>query len=542
MATDYLSALNVGSGLNTTEIIDSLVQAERTPRENMINTAKEEKTVSISALGTVKTELSGLNASLDVVGSVSGLAAIQSGNSVQVEITDSNLASAFSHQIEVDSLATAQSLVFSGFTSREQTLGAGSLTLSFGAWDADTGVFTADTDQSDSVITIADGQDSLAEIMEAINAADIGATASIIDTGDGNFNLMLRSDTGASNALRVTASETTSGSGLAGLDYTSYDATKEVVAASDASFTLDGVAVTRQTNDIDDLFAGMSVTLSRTTLSAQTIGARWDSPTALAAMNVLVENVNGFRATLTELSRRGSNGVEGGPLAGDPLARSILNRVRSFTTQPIEGYGEDPVYLANFGLKTERDGTITFDEDIFRAAFEADPSSFNAIIKNSITTSEPGITASVFGNDWTGGSYTMAIDNNGDATIDDQDMTLTSGVYRMDEGEANGLRLDVPDGVTSATIYMGRSMVSKLQQYIGVMLERNNDIDNVIDRYNSDISDYDDKLSALDDRMASVRERYVTQFSAMESLVASLKKTEEGLSNMMDSWRGMMNN
>ncbi len=542
MATDYLSALNVGSGLNTTEIIDSLVQAERTPRENMINTAKEEKTVSISALGTVKTELSGLNASLDVVGSVSGLAAIQSGNSVQVEITDSNLASAFSHQIEVDSLATAQSLVFSGFTSREQTLGAGSLTLSFGAWDADTGVFTADTDQSDSVITIADGQDSLAEIMEAINAADIGATASIIDTGDGNFNLMLRSDTGASNALRVTASETTSGSGLAGLDYTSYDATKEVVAASDASFTLDGVAVTRQTNDIDDLFAGISVTLSRTTLSAQTIGARWDSPTALAAMNVLVENVNGFRATLTELSRRGSNGVEGGPLAGDPLARSILNRVRSFTTQPIEGYGEDPVYLANFGLKTERDGTITFDEDIFTAAFEADPSSFNAIIKNSITTSEPGITASVFGNDWTGGSYTMAIDNNGDATIDDQDMTLTSGVYRMDEGEANGLRLDVPDGVTSATIYMGRSMVSKLQQYIGVMLERNNDIDNVIDRYKSDISDYDDKLSALDDRMASVRERYVTQFSAMESLVASLKKTEEGLSNMMDSWRGMMNN
>ena len=51
MATDYLSALNIGSGLNTTEIIDSLVNAERAPREKVINTAKEEKTVSISALG-----------------------------------------------------------------------------------------------------------------------------------------------------------------------------------------------------------------------------------------------------------------------------------------------------------------------------------------------------------------------------------------------------------------------------------------------------------------------------------------------------------
>ena len=120
-------------------------------------------------------------------------------------------------------------------------------------------------------------------------------------------------------------------------------------------------------------------------------------------------------------------------------------------------------------------------------------------------------------------------------------MTLISGVYRISEGNANGLRLDVPDGVSSATIYMGRSMVSQLQQYIDTMLARNNDIDNVIDRYNSDISDYDDKLSALDNRMTSLRERYVTQFSAMESLVASLKKTEEGLNNMMDSWRGMMN-
>ena len=542
MATDYLSALNVGSGLNTTEIIDSLVNAERAPREKVINTAKEEKTVSISALGQVKTELSGLNASLDVVGSVSGLAEIQSGSSVQVEITDSNLATAFRHQIEVDSLATAQTLVFSGFTSREQALGAGSLTISFGEWDADTGVFTADPDQSDSAITITDGQDSLEEIMAAINSADIGATASIIDTGDGNLNLIIRSEIGASNALRVTANETTPGSGLAELDYTSYDATKEVVAASDASFTLDGVTVTRQTNDIDDLFAGMKITLSQTTSSAETIGARWDSATALAAMNVLVESVNGFRATLTALSRRGIGGVEGGALAGDPLARNILNRMRSFTTQPIEGYGEDPIYLANFGLKTARDGTISLEEDIFTAAFEADPSSFKAIIKNSITTSQPGITASVVGDDWTEGNYTLSIDANGDANINGSAMILSSGVYSISEGDPNGLRLDVPDGVTTATIYMGRSMISQMQQYIDTMLARNNDIDGIISRYRNDISDYEDKLSALDNRMASLRKRYVSQFSAMNNVLASAKKTREGLTNMMDTWRGMMNN
>ena len=45
MAVDYLSALNVGSGLNVTQIVDALVDAEKTPRENTINEKIAEKTV-----------------------------------------------------------------------------------------------------------------------------------------------------------------------------------------------------------------------------------------------------------------------------------------------------------------------------------------------------------------------------------------------------------------------------------------------------------------------------------------------------------------
>ena len=33
MAVDYLSALNAGSGLNTTQIVDALVEASRAPKE-----------------------------------------------------------------------------------------------------------------------------------------------------------------------------------------------------------------------------------------------------------------------------------------------------------------------------------------------------------------------------------------------------------------------------------------------------------------------------------------------------------------------------
>jgi len=539
MATDYLSALNMGSGLNTTEIIDALVGAERTPREKIITDSKEERDVSISALGQVKTGLSGFNNSLSVVKTVSGLAPVQPATAARLTIDDASKARAFSHQLEVQSLATAQTLVFDGFTSTTQSLGAGSLTFSFGSWSG--GVFTADANASDHTLTIAAGTDSLSDVRDAINNANIGVSASLITTSSGNVSLMMKSSTGAEKALRITATETVGGSGLAGLDYTSYDNSVELTAAADARLTLDGVAVTRSTNQIDDLFDGLEMTLLKTTTSAETIGVEWDTDTALAAMNVLVEQINEFNTTLADLSKRSLDGSDNGPLAGEPLVARIKRQMRAITTKPIAGYGDDPIYLASFGLKTERDGTITLDETTFKKAFQDNPADFSAIVQNRITASHPGISASVFSDNWTGGSYALAVDGNGDATLNGAAMSLANGVHRISTGDANGLSLTIPAGVTSETIYMGRSIVSQLEQYVDSLLERNSNIDALINRYNDDIADFDDQLASLDARMTSLRARYVTQFSAMESLVSSMKNTETALDNMMESWKGMMN-
>jgi len=538
MATDYLSALNVGSGLNTTEIIDALVNAERAPREKIITDGKEERNVSISALGQVKTELSGFNSSLGIVKSVSGLVPVQPATAARLDITDASKAGAFSHQLEVQSLATAQTLVFDGFTAPEQELGAGSLTISFGTWSG--GSFTADANASDATITIADGADSLSDIRNAINAADIGVTASLITTSSGNVSLMVKSATGADKALRVVATETLSGSGLAGLDYSAHDNTVELTAATDASLTIDGVTVTRSTNTIDDLFDGMEMTLLKTTSGAETIGADWDSTTALAAMNVLVEQINTLNSTLADLSKRSTDGTKNGPLAGDPLVRGIRNRMRAITTEPIRGYGDDPVYLANFGLRTERDGSITLDENTFLKTFKDNPADFSAIVQNRITASNPGIKVSAFSDDWKSGTYALAVFGNGDTTLDGVEISGSNGTYRITAGDANGLSLTLPSGISNETIYMGRSIVSQLENYVDTLLVRNNDIDTLISRYNDDIAEFDDKLASLDSRMTSLKDRYVRQFSAMESLVASLKNTETSLNNMMESWKGMM--
>ena len=71
---DYLSAINQsGSGLNITQIVDSLVDAEKTPQENAIQTKIDDKTTSISAIGEVKSALSVLSSSLPGYAHESGL-------------------------------------------------------------------------------------------------------------------------------------------------------------------------------------------------------------------------------------------------------------------------------------------------------------------------------------------------------------------------------------------------------------------------------------------------------------------------------------
>ena len=73
MAVDYLSALNVGSGLNVTQIVDAIVDAERVPQENVIQKRIDDKTVSVSALGQLKGDLSTLDKNLEAIDGKTGL-------------------------------------------------------------------------------------------------------------------------------------------------------------------------------------------------------------------------------------------------------------------------------------------------------------------------------------------------------------------------------------------------------------------------------------------------------------------------------------
>jgi len=539
MSVDYLSSLNAGTGLNTTEIIESLVNAERAPKEELINNKREKRTVEISGLGQTKQGFETLKTGLVPATGVTGLSASSSSTAVSLEITDPDKASAFSSSVIVDSVATAQTLVFGGHASETADTGTGSLTLSFGSWAVD-GSFASNSNRTDVTVQVTSPNNTLVGLRDAINTASDDVKASVLKTSDNTYALVIRSRDGASHAMRITASEDDGAAGLTNFAYTAVDNNTQTVAGADASLRLDGTTITRETNSITDLIDGVKLTVNATSTTASTIAASHDTSAATSAMQTIVDNLNNLQSTLATMTRRATGNEEDGPLAGDALIRSLQNRLRSYTTTPITGFGANAVYLTDFGVTTARDGSVTLDTAKFKTAYEANPDSFAAITNSRITSSSTLVSPSAVGQTPKPGSYQFDIAADASATLDGTAMTVSGSVYSIATGDAAGLNLTISGSGADATIHVGKSLIENLSEFATDVLALNSDLNTKIQRYNDNLTSYDDEMADLDSRIESIRARYVTRFAAMETVVASFKKTGESLDHMMDSWQASL--
>jgi flagellar hook-associated protein 2 len=540
MATDYLSALNAGSGLNTSEIIESIVEAERAPKANIIETAKEKRTVAISGLGQVKTDLETFTGALDEINGNTGLAVSQVGTSVSLEITDAATATAFSNNITVTSLAAAHTLAFNNsYSSETAVIGTGTLTFSFGTWDASNS-FTANSDRTSSTITVNSSNNTLAGLRETINSADMDVTASILKTGTSSYSLVLKSKEGANHAMRIVAAPDPADSGLGTLGYAAVDTDIRTVDATNAALTLDGVSISRESNVISDLVEGVTLTLKSTTSGEETITAAYDTEKATTTMQTFVDKLSALGKTLDDVSSRGMDGRDAGALAGDPLIKVLRDQIRRLTSNPITGFGDTSIYLADYGVTTNLNGTLSLDTTVFQKKYQANPSDFSAIINSRASSSSSLVKPSLNGNNYTPGKYTFDLDGAGGATLSGTAMTASGTSFSQTGGDAAGLSLSIIGSGSDADIYLGRSLLQTLTDYSNGLIASKGDISTKINNYNQDLLDFDTQIKNLDTNIEAVKARYITQFMAMEKAVASLNSTRSGLDNMMEAWKASM--
>jgi flagellar hook-associated protein 2 len=388
MAVDYLSSLNQGgSGLNITQIVDSLVDAEKAPQENAIQTKIDNNTTSISAIGEIKSALSKLSNTLGTLVGKTSLAVSSNSNAVTASITDPSKASSVNSSMTISALATGQTLAFTGYSDTTSIVGGGSLVLERGDWSS--GSFVASATRASTSLSVSES-DTLASLRDNINSLNYGVTASIFGTGDGTYNLVLKSAEGIENALRVTSTESPSGSGLSSIDNSTTNSSKQKIAGADATIVVDGMTLTRSSNTITDLFDGYSVNLVSTSSTAANITSSVDTTSAKTNLESLVTAINTAKEVLNSKTFRGDASNGKGELANDTVINSLKKQIDSLTTTSLSGFGASGVYLSNLGVRTEKNGLLTLNTTVLENELKNNPSSMDAIF-NSMYSSSSGL-------------------------------------------------------------------------------------------------------------------------------------------------------
>ena len=482
--TEILSKIGVGSGLNTTELIQALVEADTVAATENLNNLEENAKAKISAFSILKSNLKDFK---DIVNEIQSqqqygfIGQTSDATVATLTATGSKAGSTINSSVTVSTLASSHSLTGPTYSSPTATVGARTLTINFGTWSADP---TAGGGQSftsngqDQIQVTASSSATLVDLRDLINTTVTDSdndgqkdvNASIIYDGT-NYMLMLKSQSGASYEMKVSDSN-------ASPAY-AYDATDgaqltQRVAGTDSAFTVDGISMTRSSNSVDDLFDGFTLDLKKTSGTAIRVSSEVD----LSSVQTLVEGYVGtYNEVMESLKAMGANDQvdpeNDGALIGDSTLREIMRELREMSSTAIGGYDGGPYYLSYLGVATERDGSLSFDRTKLETQFKSKPETVRAFFTNNYATSNSNITIKAF--DFVNtqpGSYAFSTDGS-THTIGGVSATKSGDTYSVASGNPKGLTIEVENGsgVTSGTIYYGKSFLNLLNRKTGYILK-----------------------------------------------------------------------
>ena len=310
-----------------------------------------------------------------------------------------------------------------------------------------------------------------AGVVEAINAANKGVSASLVDTGTGgnNFRIVLSGDTGVAGTFAVTSSISD--------DLGFGDADKTLQTAQDAVINFEGLTITRGSNSVTDVISGTTIALNGVTSSAVRLNVTSDTSTLKTSLQDVVAVYNSLNSSLDNMGSisDGSTDTLNGALADDgSLISFIKNSIRTAVFDDSSTKSGTINALRDLGISIDRSGNMTFDE-----------TTYNNVVLNN---------------------------------FDDISKMLTAGTSDQSayDTAAKGLSQDI------ATTLEG------LTDKDGIVTTRSTNASSVL-------ADHKEELTKLETRMTAVYQRYLSQFTAMESMMASLDATKDYLTGQLES-------
>jgi flagellar hook-associated protein 2 len=286
---------------------------------------------------------------------------------------------------------------------------------------------------------------------------------------------VITGEEGAAKSFGLTATHT---DGTTAVDLGFATDANKLQTAQNSILTVNGLSVERTTNSVSDVIDGVTFNLATVTSGAARIDLTRDTSGITQKINDLVTAYNNFEENLKILGDRASEVEEfGGALAGDSLLQNIRSQVRAMLTSTSSTPGSTVTAPRDVGLSFDRNGVLQFDKEKLSTQLQ---SNFDEV-------------AQMF----------SANTNN-------------QSIYSVADAGVAG------DAVKA---------IDEMMRSTGLIAQQTDNATQQVERFKAD-------LEKLEDQMEKLLERYMRQFSAMESIVGSsnslresLKGTFEGMAN-----------
>jgi flagellar hook-associated protein 2 len=379
MATTSSVASSSAGTLDVPALVSQLMGVERRPIDKL-NTQVTSYQSRISSMGTLKGLVSGFQSALQGLNTnLQGFSAASSDSSI-FSASATSTAAVGNYSLAVTALAQSQNLTAAGTTSSNTAIGDGvstTVTFDFGTISGGTltnGVYTGAAFSSNGAgtksITVDSTNNTLQGIRDAINTANVGITATIVNDGSATpYRLSLTSNSsGVSNSLKIS---TSGGDGtinsLLGYDPAGTQNLNQAVVAQNANFTVNGLAISKASNTVTDAIQGVTVTLNKlTTTTAATLTVTRNTSAISTAVSGFVDAYNALASQLKSRSAYGNATTPAGSLAGDGTVRLMQDQLRGILmTAPSGGILAS---LAQVGITSQADGTLRLDSGKLNSA------------------------------------------------------------------------------------------------------------------------------------------------------------------------------
>ncbi|HOP74676.1 MAG TPA: flagellar filament capping protein FliD [Bacillota bacterium] len=360
-----MSVSGLISGMSTDEVISKLMEVERQPLTTL-NKKKTNLNNKADAWRQLNLKLYALKDAAYALQSIDMFRSrtVNVSDQSVVTATASSGALTSNYNITVQKLAKSQSLTSDAMTS------------------ADTALNLAGTFQINGKDITITAEDTLTTLAEKINkTSDVKVMASVIKVNDNEYKLVLTSrETGVSNAIQFTDGTTEDGNSILqslGILNSEGLVKNETQAAQDAVFTVNGLQITKSSNTVDDVIAGVTLNLKRESPGTVIeLNVSEDKDKIVNATKNFVEKYNDVMKLINEYTSYSydseSDTRTTGILFGDSTLMYIQSQLKQFLSKSISGVDKNVSLLTLVGISTgsgveaAKTGLLEFDETTFR--------------------------------------------------------------------------------------------------------------------------------------------------------------------------------